>query len=165
MGKPGPTVTKLSVPLKVKLVPTTEPGILQRASEEDVAEHIKGYAHPEASKAIQTFTESRSISCANYCCQEFSTMFPFAFTVFLPGDEQTVQQFVASRHKLTVCDLRCRLRMGLNTFDSGCMYGPERVLRIESRTEEDLIRAIDKLNEVFPTWKVWRRGKVDAQLL
>lgn len=98
-------------------------------------------------------------------CQEFNTLFPFSYNVFIPATESSIHQFMKLRHKLTTTYLRCRLRMGVNTFDGGCIYGNERLLRVESQTEEELIQAIDRLDEVIPAWKVWQRGKVDSQLI
>ncbi|CDS37356.1 conserved hypothetical protein [Echinococcus multilocularis] len=98
-------------------------------------------------------------------CQEFTTLFPFSYNIFIPATDSSVHQFMKLRHKLTTTYLRCRLRMGVNTFDSGCIYGNERLLRVESQTEEELIQAIDRLDEVIPAWKVWQRGKVDSQLI
>ena len=98
-------------------------------------------------------------------CQEFSVKYPFSFNIFVPAADSVIYQLMKSRHKLTTTYLRCRLRMGINTFDTGCIYGKERLLRVESQTEGELIQAIDRLNEVFPEWKVWQHGKVDSQLI
>ncbi|VDM31613.1 unnamed protein product [Hydatigera taeniaeformis] len=98
-------------------------------------------------------------------CQEFTTLFPFSYNIFVPATDSSIHHFMKLRHKLTTTYLRCRLRMGVNTFDSGCIYGNERLLRVESQTEEELIQAIDRLDEVIPAWKVWQRGKVDSQLI
>lgn len=98
-------------------------------------------------------------------CQEFSTVYPFSFNIFLPSCEKLVQHFIASRFKLITSNIRCRLRFGMNTFDTGCLHGPERLLRVESRSEAELVDAIDILDINFPTWNVWQRGKCDEQLI
>ncbi|KAF6769431.1 hypothetical protein AHF37_12747 [Paragonimus kellicotti] len=103
-------------------------------------------------------------NCVN-CCEDFSTYFPFSFNIFLPGTKEIVREFVVSRHRLTTSGLRCRLRLGLNTFDSGCAHGKERVLRVEGVTRNEVITCVDLLDSVFPEWKVWKRGKSDADLL
>ncbi|CAH8876179.1 unnamed protein product [Trichobilharzia szidati] len=102
--------------------------------------------------------------CIN-CCEEYSVHFPYSFNIFLPGTKEVIKEFIISRHRLTTSGLRCRLRMGLNTFDSGCKYGKERVLRLEGMTKEEIVSAVDLLDNVFPDWKVWKRGKSDAELL
>lgn len=99
------------------------------------------------------------------CCEDFSTQYPYSFTIFLPGKKEVVREFVVSRHRLTTSGLKCRLRMGLNTFNNGCQLGEERVLRIEAVSKVDLISCIDLLDSVFPQWKVWKRGKTDEFLL
>ncbi|VEL24603.1 unnamed protein product [Protopolystoma xenopodis] len=104
-------------------------------------------------------------NCANKpCCDEFSSEFPFSLNIFLPGTNNIVQEFVSLRHRLTTAELRVRLRMGLNTFESGCIYNKERVLRVESITVDDLIKAVDLLDAVFPAWNVWSSSKTDAEL-
>ncbi|EUB60401.1 hypothetical protein ECG_06606 [Echinococcus granulosus] len=116
-----------------------------------------------------TVNQTDHIANDNYSqcssCQEFTTLFPFSYNIFIPATDSSIHQFMKLRHKLTTTYLRCRLRMGVNTFDSGCIYGNERLLRVESQTEEELIQAIDRLDEVIPAWKVWQRGKVDSQLI
>ncbi|KAG5443252.1 hypothetical protein CSKR_204062 [Clonorchis sinensis] len=103
-------------------------------------------------------------NCTN-CCEDFSTFYPFSFNIFLPGTKEVVREFVVSRHRLTTSGLRCRLRLGLNTFDTGCIYGKERVLRVEGMSKDEVIKCVDLLDSVFPDWKVWRRGKMDSDLI
>lgn len=119
----------------------------------------------DGASACELLHSSTQVTKCNHCCQDFSTSFPFSFNIFLPGTKEVVRDFVSSRHRLTTSGLRCRLRMGLNTFDSGCLYGRERVLRVEGLTKDEVINCIDLLDTVFPEWKVWRRGKTDVELL
>ncbi|CAL8073244.1 unnamed protein product [Calicophoron daubneyi] len=116
-------------------------------------------------KAARNETPKGTNNKCKNCCEDFSTYFPFSFNIFLPGTKEIVRDFVVSRHRLTTSGLRCRLRMGLNTFDSGCTYGKERVLRVEGMTREEVIKCVDLLDSVFPDWKVWRRGKTDSDLI
>ena len=115
--------------------------------------------------ANQTDFEVKTNDFKCSSCQEFSTKFPFSYNIFVPAADSTIYQLMKSRHKLTTTYLRCRLRMGVNTFDTGCIYGKERLLRVEAQTEEELVQAIDRLDEIFPGWKVWQHGKVDSQMI
>ncbi|KAL5108216.1 hypothetical protein TcWFU_009739 [Taenia crassiceps] len=134
-------------------------GLQELATSED--NEIKHETH--CANQTDLTSNDNDFQCSS--CQEFTTLFPFSYNIFIPATESSIHQFMKLRHKLTTAYLRCRLRMGMNTFDSGCIYGNERLLRVESQTEEELIQAVDRLDEIIPAWKVWQRGKVDSQLI
>ncbi|VDK34804.1 unnamed protein product [Taenia asiatica] len=129
----------------------------------DISEDIEIKHETHCANQTDYTPDDSYFQCSS--CQEFTTLFPFSYNIFIPATESSIHQFMKLRHKLTTTYLRCRLRMGVNAFDSGCIYGNERLLRVESQTEEELIQAIDRLDEVIPAWKVWQRGKVDSQLI
>ncbi len=145
--------------MRINLVPTAVTKSLHRAHDVTPQNGLQDKDHQTDSEA-----ECAADTCRQ-CCQEFSTILPYSFNIFLPGTDDVVRQFLNLRTKLSTTFIRCRLRLGVNTFKTGCVHGPERILRVEARTEEELIRGIDRLAELFPTWGVWKRGKVDNELI
>lgn len=93
---------------------------------------------------------------------KYDSGLPYCVDIYIPFSEDTIPTFLAANEKLKNSALPCRIRFILNDF---IWLGERRKrIRVEGKTKDELVKCVDLLDELCPSWKVWNNGNVPGTM-